>query len=142
MINIDISLFLQIILFLVFWAILRRVLFAPMARLMEERDRRTEGVQHEASAMREEGNQLQAEYEAAIANARAEGETIKGQIRAEAGKARDLIIAQGQEAALETTRKKRAEIRRDLEEARKTITQQAESLAYDMAEKILGRKVG
>lgn len=140
MINIDISLFLQIVLFLVFWAILRRVLFVPMARLMEERERRTEGVEQQARAMLEEGKQLQAEYEAAIAQARAEGETVKGQIRAEAAKARDQIIAHGQGVAMETTQKMRAEIQRDLEEARKTITEQAESLAYDMAEKVLGRK--
>ena len=141
MISIDLSLVLQIVLFLVFWAILRRVLFAPMGRLMEERERRTEGVQQQARAMLEEGKQLQAEYEAAIAKARTEGEAIKSEIRAEAARARDRIIAQGHEAAAQTTESVRAEIRRELEDARKTVAQEAESLAYEMAEKVLGRKV-
>jgi F-type H+-transporting ATPase subunit b len=141
MINVDLSLVLQIILFLIFWAILRRILFAPMARLMEEREKRTDGVQEQARAMLEEGKQLQAKYEAAIAKARAEGESIKSEIRAEAARARELIVAQGYEAATQTSQNMRAEIHRELEEARKTIVQEAESLAYDMAEKVLGRKV-
>ena len=141
MINLDLSLVVQIVLFLVFWAIMCRVLFAPMGRLMEERERRTGGTQLQARAMLDEGKQLQAEYEAEIAKARAEGEALKSQIRAEAARARDLIITQGHEAAAERSQSMRGEIRRELESARQTIIGQAESLAQDMAEKVLGRKV-
>jgi F-type H+-transporting ATPase subunit b len=141
MINLDLSLVVQIVLFLVFWAIMRRVLFAPMGRLMEERERRTGGTQLQARAMLDEGKQLQAEYEAEIAKARAEGEAVKSQIRAEAARARELIIAQGHEVAAERTQSMRGEIRGELESARQTIIAQAESLAQDMAEKVLGRKV-
>jgi F-type H+-transporting ATPase subunit b len=141
MINLDLSLVVEIVLFLVFWAIMSRVLFAPVARLMEERERRTDGTQVQAQAMLEEGKRLQEQYEAEIAKARAEGEAIKGQIRGEAARARDLIMAQGHEAATQRTQSMRAEIRRELESARQTIIGQAESLAQDIAEKVLGRKV-
>lgn len=141
MVNIDFSLVVQIVLFLIFWALLRRILFTPVGRLMEERERRTEGVELQARAMRDEAKQLQAEYEAAIAKARQEGDAIKSQIRAEAAHARDLVIAQAHEAATQRTQDMRAQIHRELEGARASIAQQAESLAQDMAEKVLGRKV-
>lgn len=141
MISIDFSIVIQIVLFLIFWAILRRVLFNPMGRLMEERERRTEGTQLQAEVMLGEAKKLQAEYEAEIAKARAEGESVKSAIRAEAAKARDLIIEQGHEIAAEKARSIRSEVQKELAQARQTIAQEAESIAHNMAEKVLGRKL-
>lgn len=140
MISIDFSIIIQIVLFLVFWAILRRVLFAPIGRLMDERDRRTAGTQLQAEVMLQEAKKLQSEYEEAIARARAEGETVKSEIRAEATKARDLILARAHEVANAQTQSMRDELQQEVAEARRSLTEQAESIAQDMAEKILGRK--
>lgn len=141
MISIDFSLVVQIALFLVLWSILRKVLFGPVGRLMAERERRTEGTQAEARSMTEEGKELQAQYDAAIANARAEGEAIKGEIREEALKARNAIVSQGREAAARKVQEMREEVRRELEAARGVAAQDAETLAHQMAEKVLGRKL-
>lgn len=141
MISIDFSLVVQIALFLVLWSILRKVLFGPVGRLMAERERRTEGTQAEARSMMEEGKELQAQYDAAIANARAEGEAIKGEIREEALKARNAIVSQGREAAARKVQEMREEVRRELEAARGVAAQDAETLAHQMAEKVLGRKL-
>ena len=112
MISVDLSLVVQIVLFLILWSILRRVLFGPVGRLMAERERRTEGAHAEARALSDEGKALQEQYDAAIAKARAEGEAIKGEIREEAQRARNVIAAGN-----------------------------AEALAQEMAEKVLGRKL-
>lgn len=141
MISVDFSLVVQIALFLVLWSILRKVLFGPVGRLMAERERRTEGTQAEARSMTEEGKELQAQYDAAIANARAEGEAIKGEIREEALKARNAIVSQGREAAARKVQEMREEVRRELEAARGVAAQDAETLAHQMAEKVLGRKL-
>ena len=141
MISVDFSLVVQIALFLVLWSILRKVLFGPVGRLMAERERRTEGTRAEARSMTEEGKELQAQYDAAIANARAEGEAIKGEIREEALKARNAIVSQGREAAARKVQEMREEVRRELEAARGVAAQDAETLAHQMAEKVLGRKL-
>lgn len=141
MISVDFSLVVQIALFLVLWSILRKVLFGPVGRLMAERERRTEGTHAEARSMTEEGKELQAQYDAAIANARAEGEAIKGEIREEALKARNAIVSQGREAAARKVQEMREEVRRELEAARGVAAQDAETLAHQMAEKVLGRKL-
>lgn len=141
MISIDFSLVVQIALFLVLWSILRRVLFGPVGRLMAERERRTEGTHAEARSMMEEGKELQARYDAAIANARAEGEAVKSEIREEALKARNAVVSQGREAAARRIQEMREEVRRELEAARGAAAQDAETLARQMAEKVLGRKL-
>ena len=139
MITVDFSLVAQIVLFLILWSILRRVLFGPVGRLMAERDRRTEGAQSEARSMLEEGKELQERYDAAIAKARAEGEAIKAEIRDEAVKARNVILSQGRDAATEKIQEIREEVRTELEEARRVASANADALAQQMAEKVLGR---
>lgn len=141
MISIDFSLVVQIALFLVLWSILRRVLFGPVGRLMAERERRTDGTHAEARSMMEEGRELQARYDAAIATARAEGEAVRSEIREEALKARNAVVSQGREAAARRIQEMREEVRRELEAARGVAAQDAETLARQMAEKVLGRKL-
>lgn len=141
MISIDFSLVVQIALFLVLWSILRRILFGPVGRLMAERERRTEGTHAEARSMMEEGKELQARYDAAIATARVEGEAVKSEIREEALKARNAVVSQGREAAARRIQEMREEVRRELEAARGVAAQDAETLARQMAEKVLGRKL-
>jgi len=141
MISIDYSLVVQIVLFLILWSILRRVLFGPVGRLMAERERRTEGSQAEARSLMEEGQELQARYDAAIAQARAEGEAIKSEIREEAQKARNVILSQGRDVATQKIQEIREEVRKELEAARRVAATNAEALAQEMAEKVLGRKL-
>ena len=139
MISVDFSLVFQIVLFLILWSILRRVLFGPVGRLMAERERRTEGAHSEARTMLEEGKELQERYDAAVAQARAEGEAIKAEIRDEALKARNAILSQGRDAATEKIQEIREEVRKELEEAHRVASANADALAQQMAEKVLGR---
>ncbi len=139
MISVDFSLVVQIVLFLVLWSILRRVLFGPVGRLMTERDRRTEGAHAEARSMVQEGKELQERYDAAIDKARAEGEAVKSQIREEALKARNVILSQGRDAATRKVQEVRDEVRKELEAARQVASVNADALARQMAEKVLGR---
>lgn len=141
MISVDVSLVVQIVLFLILWSILRRVLFGPVGRLMAERERRTEGAHAEARALSDEGKALQEQYDAAIARARAEGEAIKGEIREEAVRARNVILSQGRDAATQKIQEIREEVRKEMDAARAVASTNAEALAQEMAEKVLGRKL-
>ncbi len=141
MISIDYSLVVQIVLFLILWSILRRVLFGPVGRLMAERERRTEGAHAEARSLVEEGKELQERYDAAIAQARVEGEAIKSEIREEALKARNAVLSQGRDAAAQKIQEIREEVQKELEAARRVASANADALAEEMAEKVLGRKL-
>ena len=70
MISLDISILHQIILFIVLGLILNKILFQPYLRLLEERERRTIGAEHDSADLEHEGARLRAQYEEKIAQAR------------------------------------------------------------------------
>src|SRR5207247_9770668 len=73
MISVDYSIAYQIVLFLVLWAILSKVLFGPYLNLLDERERRSTGAQHDSSDLEQEGARLRAQYEEKIAQAQTAG---------------------------------------------------------------------
>lgn len=63
MIALDYTVIVQIVSFLFFWFLLTKLLFRPFLGLLEERERRTEGVRAETASLVNEGERLRAEYE-------------------------------------------------------------------------------
>ncbi|MFQ5539414.1 MAG: ATP synthase F0 subunit B [Candidatus Binatia bacterium] len=142
MISLDYTALVQIASFLLLLYLLNSLVFTPFRRLLEERERRTEGVKAETESLLEEGKRLQAEYENQIARARGEGTAIKEGIRQEALEARGRILDQAQEDAARVLESAREEIRGAIQKGQEVVAKEAEVIAHQMAEKILGRKVG
>ena len=69
MISLDLSILYQIILFVALWLILNKILFQPYLQLLEERERRTIGAEHDSADLEHEGARLRAQYEGKIAQA-------------------------------------------------------------------------
>lgn len=142
MIALDYTVLIQIVAFLVFWFLLTKLLFKPFIGLLEERERRTEGAKAEAAALKEEGERLSKEYERAIAQAREEGRAAKEGIIQEARQLRERLLSQAREEAARMVEAAREEIHKELERGRELAAREAEAIARQMAEKILGRRIG
>ncbi len=142
MISLDYTVFVQIASFLLLLYLLNRLVFTPFRLLLEEREQRTEGVEAETESLLEEGKRLRAEYENKIARARGAGTAIKEAIRQEALEARGRILDQAQEEAARVLERARGEIRGAVQKAREIVAEEAEVIAQQIAEKILGRKIG
>ena len=142
MIALDYTVLVQIVSFLFLWFLLTRLLFRPFLGLLEERERKTEGVRVEAAALAQEAERFRAEYEGRIATARDEGAAIKQILRLEALELRESLLAQAREEASHHLQTMREEVQRELRRARELGTREAEVIARQMAEKILGRKIG
>ncbi|MGH7775081.1 MAG: ATP synthase F0 subunit B [Candidatus Binatia bacterium] len=142
MIALDYTVIVQIVSFLFLWFLLTRLLFRPFIGLLEERERRTEGVKAETASLLEEGERLRVEYENEIARARDEGNAAKEAILQEARQARERLLAQAREEAARRLEVVRGEVQREMQRGRELATREAEVIAQQMAEKILGRKVG
>lgn len=142
MIALDYTVIIQVVAFLVFWFLLTKLLFKPFVGLLEERERRTEGVKAEAAALNKEGERLLKEYEYAIAKAGDEGCAAKEKIVQEGRQARERLLGQAREDASRTLEAVRAEIGKELKRGREIAAREAEALAQQMAEKIIGRKIG
>jgi F-type H+-transporting ATPase subunit b len=142
MISLDYSIIVQIVSFLLFWFLLNRILFRPFLALLDERERRTEGARAETASLVEEAERLRAEYESGIAKAREEGGAVKEAILADARRARDRLLAQARDEAGTILQRVRDEIQSELQRGRNLALREAEAIAHQMIEKILGRRVG
>jgi F-type H+-transporting ATPase subunit b len=141
MIEVDQSLFIQILNFLIFLLILNYLVFKPVVRVLEERRERIDGKLEKAQTMEAEIQKKLEQYEARIREARTraaqekeklrrEGESISKEIveKARTELARDIPIIRDQVAG-ETAR-----VRQELEKT-------TQNMARDIACRILGREI-
>jgi F-type H+-transporting ATPase subunit b len=141
MISLDYSVFYQIVLFLVLWVVLARVLFRPYLNLLEERERKTTGAQHDSTDLEREGARLRAQYEEKIAQAQAVGYAAKEAIVQEGRQQREKIITQARDESTRMLETVRQEVESQFQKERQLIATEVGTLAHEMASKILGRDV-
>jgi F-type H+-transporting ATPase subunit b len=142
MISLDYSVILQILFFLLFWFLMDRIIFKPFLGLLDERERRTEGAKAETAALIEDAERLRGEYESGTAKAQEEAEAVKEAILVDARRSREQLLAQAREEAGKMMERSRGEIRIELQKARELVLREAEAIARQMTEKILGRRLG
>lgn len=141
MISINATLFVQVIHFLILALILYFILFRPIRKIMGER------VNH-VDKMEQETQDIESRIEQLVSDR----VTLEKSTRREAGEKRSTFQKEGYEIAdkiLQDTREEIAAIRDDLkrdvakkiEEARKSLQQEAMSLTDELTEKVVGRRI-
>jgi F-type H+-transporting ATPase subunit b len=141
MISLDYSVVYQIVIFLVLWIILSKVLFRPYLNLLEQRERRTTGAQHDSTDLEHEGVRLRAQYEEKIAQAQAAGYAAKEAILQEARQQREKVLTQVREDAMRILEEVRRELASQVQRERQVVADEVRTIAQEMASKILGRNV-
>lgn len=140
-VDFDMSVLIQAGLFLVLLLVLKPLLFDPMLKLFEERERRIDGAKLAARKIDEKSSNAKEEYERAMADARAAANAQSDALRQEAHQTESQILetARAQAAlSLEQARASTEEQARDLRNALKT---EAQRIGADLARKALGREV-
>jgi len=141
MISLDISILHQIILFVALWLILNKILFQPYLQLLEERERRTIGAEHDSADLEHEGARLRAQYEEKIAQAQTAAYAAKDAILQEARQQREKILGQARAEAASKLEQARREIALALEKEKALAAAETATVAGEMVSKVLGRKV-
>lgn len=141
MISLDISILYQVILFVVLWLILNKVLFQPYLCLLEEREHKTTGAEHDSAELEHEGARLRAQYEEKIAQAQAAGYAAKDSILQDARRQREGILSRAREEATGMLDGVRREIAVAVEREKQLASAEAAAVAGEMVGKVLGRKV-
>ena len=141
LIDIDYTVFVQFALFLVLLFITNALLFQPYLRLRQRRKDGIEGSRAEAERMSAQADAKLADYEKQLARARAsandEGRKVRAEAAAHEKQVTDASRAEAQKAIDAATAKMRAET----DAARLSLLPQANSLAKQLAAKLLGREV-
>lgn len=130
-----------VIVFALLIAPVNRLLVQPLLRVLDERHERIEGARARAGAVAQEAESVLSGYQAALDQARRAAaaerqrqlETARREEKATSGGAR--------EAAEEQIERARGEIDAALVTARGTLRREAELLAREAAERILGRRL-
>jgi F-type H+-transporting ATPase subunit b len=142
MISLDYSVVYQIALFLILLVVLSKFLFRPYLILLEERERKTTGAQHDLGELEHEAARLRALYEDKIAQAQVAGYAAKEAILQEARQQRETVLNQARQEAMRILEGVRRELASQMEKERQLATAEITTIAREMAGKILGRNVG
>jgi F-type H+-transporting ATPase subunit b len=141
MIDIDISLFIQLANFLVLLIILNIILFKPIRRIMQEREQGISSALGDAKAAQGRMQNLLDQYNTSLAEAKQKAAATFNTIYQQGLDAqRDLIAAERAKAG-EMLDKARADIAAASATARTELGKEAERLSQEIASKLLGRAV-
>lgn len=140
-VDLDASLVVQIVLFVVLLVVLKPVLFDPMLKLFEEREKRIEGAAAEAREEDKRSAKALSKYEAALAKAREAGNAERDALRSQGQKKEAERLAEVRAAATKTIEQGRAAIAGEAKTARAELAVQANVLGQAIASRVLGREV-
>ncbi len=141
MIDIDWTLYAQIINFLVLVFLLNLVLFRPIRKALKARQEKILAQEAEISRLGDRSQGIGKEIRDSLAEARRHGARQREGLKKEASEAEaSLLEAVKQEVEAEWERVG-AKIKEDMAKARKTLEAQAQSFAQSLAAKILGREL-
>lgn len=141
LITINETLVVQVISFLIFMVIMNRLMFRPLRSTMSDRETYLSNLQNEISEAEEEIETITAQLREQEARTRAEaGQSAKD--REDAGKDEaNRILASSRTEFAGMMEKAKNEIDARIQEARKVIRTEAETLAIIVMEKVLERRL-
>lgn len=140
-VDFDASLLVQVALFVVLLIVLKPLLFDPMLKLFEEREKKIEGTRRKASKEDEKNAKALAEYEAALAKAREAGAAERERMRTDAQKKEAEQMARVRSQVATTVEQGRAAIAAEARNAKAALDQEASALGRTIAARLLGREV-
>jgi len=131
----------QFVLFGLFITLLKPLLFDPLIRVFEEREKRTEGAKATAREMDAEAGVLLQRYEAELARVRREAGVERERLRTETAKLEAKIMSAARAETARILESGKARIAAEVAELRKELEAQKPELAAQIAARILDREV-
>ena len=129
------------VLFAAFVSLLKPLLFDPLLRVFEERERRTEGAKKEAREMDERAGELLQRYEGELDKVRREAGLERERLRAETAKLEAQIMAEARAETARILEAGKARIAGEVAELRRELDGMKPELAAQIASRVLGREV-
>jgi len=141
MISLNATTFLTIINFLILVYILKKLLWGPLIRFLDERGQQVAGALQEAEERRKAAERLRQESERALQEARAEARRIVDGAVAAAREEARRIRDEAKRQAEEFIRQAQAELEAQTEQARRELRREAAELSELLAGRILKRSL-
>ena len=139
MIDINITLLIQMVSFLVFVFLMNMVLYRPIRRMVAERQSRIEAQQRDIERAEAEKAAAVEEFDSKILEARKLGRQRIQELKAAAYEQEKEMIQKATEAGAAQMQEFRTRIQKDLTKASKELKGQVKVFSTELAQKILGR---
>ena len=141
MINLDIAFVFQLVNFLVLVLLLNVFLFKPIRKQLADRSALISGAKLKSAAVDKEVQEKLASYEARMREIRASAADERGVLKKEAQLQEAAILDKARAESAETLASIKAKVAKEAQEARRLLTESAETLSADICEKVLGRSL-
>src|SRR5690349_22188046 len=106
----DLTFVLQMVVFATLIVVLKPLLFEPVLRVFEERERRTEGARAQARSMQEQAGELLSRYESELAKVHEVARQERERVRAETARTEAELMARARDAANQIVERGRQDI--------------------------------
>lgn len=141
MIQIDYSLILQIINFILLILILNYLLYKPLLGAIDKRKRGLEESEEEISRLNRIVEEKMAAYEASLQSSKAEAMKKNREIIREGSEKAQTIIDETNKELSLMTEEFHEKMDKEVQASREFLTKQSQSLSFEVAEKVLGRRI-
>ena len=141
LINVDKSLFIQMINFAVLLFILVKLLYRPLLAKMEERTQAIRKSLEEAQAARAEAQREREEHASRLQTAHAEAQAIRATALKEAGEEQRKLVEAARTEAARLVESARADLAQDVRRARQELRQEVSDLAITVAERLIRKSL-
>jgi F-type H+-transporting ATPase subunit b len=141
-INLNVTLLIQAVNFLILAALLSRFLYTPLTKFLKERAEGIEKSLAEAKLAREAAAKAQEENRAQILATQREAAALREQAQRDVEAERQRLLKASRDEAQRLTEEARAAIEAETRRARATLREEVVSLSLAAAERLLGRSLG
>jgi F-type H+-transporting ATPase subunit b len=135
------SLVVQVVNFLVLLAVLYQFVYKPLLTTLASRTSAIKSQLAEAQAAREAAQQQLREFEARLTAAQAEAQAVRDRALREAAELRERLNAEARQEAVRLVAAARAEIDQDVRRARGELRREVATLAIAIAERLIRKNV-
>jgi F-type H+-transporting ATPase subunit b len=140
-VDLDPTVFAHFLLFTAFVVIMKDLLFDPLLRVFEERERRTAGAIAKAREMDEQALELKQEYDSKIEEIRRDASVDRERIRTMVKKLEAELMDDARQAVGTHLEYGMTKVQQEVGAIRKDLERQQTSLAAEIASRVLGRDV-
>ncbi len=140
-VDLDITFVGQIVLFFLLFLLLRPILFDPMVKLFEERERRIGGSKDDARKLYADADAAMAKYEEEVQTVKRAAGEERDKIRQEGQRKEQAILAKVRDESNAMVEEGRARIAKEREALKTELGTVSRQLARDIAGRVLGREV-
>jgi len=139
--DVDRTMLFQSAIFVLLIVVLSPLLFKPVLRLFEERERRTEGARLDARVMQDRAEELLVQYQTKLEEVRRVSAHERERLRTETLQLESRILGEARAATTKFVQEGRAQIERETAKVRKEMNAQRQMIAREIGSKVLGREV-